>query len=330
MAAGPININILKVPKSANLSFGLAQDKVSARETLSSIAKRKGALAAVNADYFSFKPGGPSGVMVDESIIFSSPINNRSYLGILPGNSYYVDRVAMAATITPAATGKTGIISWINKTRESGSETIFVFSPLFGESTLTEDTGTEVTIRLNGPIAPNKEIEGTVVDVRYGSGNGPIPPDCVVLSSATGSGCAYLNANMVLGDAVKLKFSLEPNWQETTRAIGGGPRLVRGGQANVENEAFTSEQIKGRNARTGIGIDANGNLIVCVVDGKRDFFSIGMSLYELAADLKNRGAVDAMAFDSGGSSTLYFNGAVRNYPTDGAERPISNALLFMP
>lgn len=330
LAAGPVNINILKIPRAANTSFGLGQDKLAAREILSSIARRKGALAAVNADYFSFKPGGPSGVMVDGGIIFSSPINNRSYLGFLAGNSPYIDKVSMAASITPAATGRSGTISWVNKVREKGSDTIFVFSPLFGNSTLTEDTGTEATVRLNGPITPNQEVDGTVIDVRYGSGNSPIPPDCVVLSAAAGSGRDYLTANMVLGDAVRFKFSLEPNWQNETRAIGGGPRLVRNGQADVENEAFTSEQLKGRNARTGVGIDAGGNLIVCVVDGKRDFFSIGMSLYELAADLKSRGAVDAMAFDSGGSSTLYFNGSVKNNPTDGAERPISNALLFLP
>jgi len=326
--AGPMNINVLKVPKAAPVSIklGLAKDRVAARERLSSMAKRKGAIAGVNADFFSLKTGGPSGLMVDDQIL-SSPINNRSYFGILPDKTCFVDRASMSASVT-AATGRAGIIAWLNKYRDRDSDTIYAYTPFYGPSTLTEDTGTEVTIRIDGPVTPSSELTGTVISVQHG-GNSPIPLNCIVLSADSGSGRNYLDGTMRVGDTINLKFYLNP-WQSGAMAIGGGPRLVRAGQVNVESEAFDSSQVKGRGPRTGIGIDPQGNLIVEVIDGRSDCFSIGMTLAELAADLKSRGAVDAMNFDSGGSSTLYFNGDIYNYPSDGSERSISNAILFVP
>lgn len=332
--SGPININVLKVPKAAPVSIelGLAQSKatareqVAARERLSSMAKRKGAIAGVNADFFSLKTGGSSGLMVDDQIL-SSPINSRSYFGILRDKTCFIDRASMSASVI-ASGGRAGIIAWLNKYRDRDSDTIYAYTPFYGPSTLTEDTGTEVTIQIDGAVTPSSELTGTVVDVHLG-GNSPIPLNCIVLSADSGSGRNFLNASMKIGDTVNLKFYLNP-WQSGAAAIGGGPRLVRAGQVNVESEAFSSSQVKGRDPRTGIGIDSQGNLIVEVIDGRSDDFSIGMTLNELAADLKSRGAVDAMNFDSGGSSTLYFNGDVCNYPSDGSERSISNAILFIP
>ncbi|MHB8841406.1 MAG: S-layer homology domain-containing protein [Candidatus Aquicultor sp.] len=326
--SGPININVLKVPKTAPVSIklGLAKDRVAARERLSSMAKRKGAIAGVNADFFSVKTGGSSGLMVDDQIL-SSPINSRSYFGILSDKTCFIDRASMSASVM-AATGRPGIIAWLNKYRDRDSDTIYAYTPFYGPSTLTEDTGTEVSIQIDGAVTPSSELTGTVREVNHG-GNSLIKPNYIVLSADSGSGRNYLDGSMKIGDTVHLKFYLNP-WQSGAAAIGGGPRLVRAGQVNVESEGFDSSQVKGRNPRTGIGIDSQGNLIIEVIDGRSDCFSIGMTLTELAADLKNRGAVDAMNFDSGGSSTLYFNGDVCNYPSDGSERSISNAILFIP
>ena len=52
-----------------------------------------------------------------------------------------------------------------------------------------------------------------------------------------------------------------------------------------------------------------------------------MTNFELAQTMVRLGAVTAMAFDGGGSTTMAFNGTLLNRPS-GAERPISTALLF--
>jgi hypothetical protein len=59
---GPLHINVLKVEKSAPVSFkvALAQNRVTGLEKISSIAKRYGAIAAINGDFFSMLTGGCS------------------------------------------------------------------------------------------------------------------------------------------------------------------------------------------------------------------------------------------------------------------------------
>jgi exopolysaccharide biosynthesis protein len=46
--------------------------------------------------------------------------------------------------------------------------------------------------------------------------------------------------------------------------------------------------------------------------------------------MKDLGAVEALNLDGGGSTTLWMRGHVINRPSDGAERPVSNALLVLP
>ena len=53
-----------------------------------------------------------------------------------------------------------------------------------------------------------------------------------------------------------------------------------------------------------------------------------MTNFELAQALVRFGAVRGMALDSGGSSTLAFEGAVLNSPSDGKERAVSTALML--
>jgi hypothetical protein len=54
-----------------------------------------------------------------------------------------------------------------------------------------------------------------------------------------------------------------------------------------------------------------------------------MTNFELAQTMMRLGAVRAMALDGGGSTTLAFDGAVLNRPSDGRERPISTALMLL-
>jgi exopolysaccharide biosynthesis protein len=326
---GPLHINLLKIEKNAPVTFkvALAQNKVTGLEKISSIARRNGAIAAINGDFFSMSTGGCSGLMIDKQLI-SSPINRRSFLGILSDNTCFISRTAMISYVK-SSQDKKGIISWVNKTRKGLKNAIVCYTPLFGRPTMTDDNGNEAIIKIDGPVTPDTELTGTVLEVRYNKGNTPIPNGCVVLSGI-GSGKTYLGTCLPIGDKVTMKFSLDPNLPSDAKAIGGGPRLVRNGTVRVENEPFMTKQLTGRHPRTGIGIDEKGNLIIEVVDGRMPGFSVGMTLTELAYDLKQHGAIDAMNFDGGGSSTFCFYGAIRNYPCNGAERPVTNALVIIP
>ncbi|HMB93232.1 MAG TPA: phosphodiester glycosidase family protein [Rhodothermales bacterium] len=111
-------------------------------------------------------------------------------------------------------------------------------------------------------------------------------------------------------------------------ALGTGPMLLVGGEMRVTSDAevFFGTSIPEVHPRTAAGITAEGNLIVMVVDGRQEA-SRGVSLEELAALMRDVGAVDALNLDGGGSSTMVVQGVRLNLPTGGeVEREVMSAL----
>lgn len=127
--------------------------------------------------------------------------------------------------------------------------------------------------------------------------------------------------------------------------IGGGERdntpgtlLVQGG-TNLGATARVAPQQ--RHPRTAIGVGRNGrDVILLVVDGRQPYWSVGMTLPELADAMIELGAVDAVNLDGGGSTTLVYrppdgSEKVMNRPSDratpetpGVVRPVANHLGF--
>ena len=129
---------------------------------------------------------------------------------------------------------------------------------------------------------------------------------------------------------VILSYGLSAPWNSMKLAIGGGPKLLHDGLLAIDyKEQFSKAIIERRAPRTAIGIDDVGNLILVVVDG-RQTLSKGLTMLELADLMHSIGARQAMNLDGGGSSTLFLDGKVVNKPSDGHERKVSNAILFMP
>ncbi|CAN9513891.1 unnamed protein product [Ophioblennius macclurei] len=67
-------------------------------------------------------------------------------------------------------------------------------------------------------------------------------------------------------------------------------------------------------ARTAVGHDAEGKLILFHIDGQTGVR--GMTLWEVAEYLKNYGVINAINLDGGGSSTYVVNGSLASYPSD--------------
>jgi len=83
--------------------------------------------------------------------------------------------------------------------------------------------------------------------------------------------------------------------------------------------------------QTALGWTPDNKLILFVCDGRQPEISHGMTYEEVAAALKEFGAVDAIALDGGGSASLVMADAtgdplVLNHPSDGRERPVGNSL----
>jgi exopolysaccharide biosynthesis protein len=85
--------------------------------------------------------------------------------------------------------------------------------------------------------------------------------------------------------------------------------------------------------RTAIGYDRDtGNVLLLVVDGRQSF-SRGYTMVELAEMMIELGADEALNLDGGGSTTMVAHKpggrvAVRNSPSDGAQRKVANGLTI--
>jgi exopolysaccharide biosynthesis protein len=104
-----------------------------------------------------------------------------------------------------------------------------------------------------------------------------------------------------------------------------GPAIVLDSQVadgieDIEVDTnFGNHSIQGEQPRTAVGlIDAN-HLVFVVVDGRSPGYSAGVTMTGMARIMKDLGARTAYNLDGGGSSTMFFNGALVNNPL-GANR----------
>lgn len=99
-----------------------------------------------------------------------------------------------------------------------------------------------------------------------------------------------------------------------------GPSLIQDGavKAGIEDievdTNFGNHSIQGRQPRTAIGVLGPNHLVFVVVDGRSEGYSAGVTMNGLAQIMLDLGALTAYNLDGGGSSTMYFNGALVNKP----------------
>ena len=124
------------------------------------------------------------------------------------------------------------------------------------------------------------------------------------------------------------------NWNDVPDAIGGGPILLKNGQARLtyDEEAFFGSGYEANKPypRTAVGFTADHRLLLFIIDGKQPNWSVGLTLAQLATQMQEFGCTDAMNLDGGGSTTLAVQGSVLNRPSDGRERAVTSILAIVP
>lgn len=115
------------------------------------------------------------------------------------------------------------------------------------------------------------------------------------------------------------------------QVVAGFPSLLEGGRLvgdleMAERPGFAAE----RHPRTAVGFDAVGRrLWFVVLEGRREGFSEGMSLPELAGLFRALRAFDAINLDGGGSSVMVVRGEAVSRPSDAAgQRAVVNGLIL--
>ena len=106
-------------------------------------------------------------------------------------------------------------------------------------------------------------------------------------------------------------------------ALSFGPTLV----VNGKMTPMSGDGGWGIAPRTAIGQRQDGAIILLVIDG-RGVGSLGATLKETQEIMYQLGAVNAMNLDGGKSTTLYYDGEVRNTPSNSmGERAIPTAII---
>ena len=326
---GPVAIHVVRGPRPVGLfrlRTVLSNEAVIGRETVSSMQRRltsQATMVGINGDFYASAKGRPSGIFMRDGVLVTAPNRNRSSAGITLDGLLDVRRVRMFGTWR--GLGQRRPLTALNEAPGAN-----------GISLLTTDWG-PTTPRVRGALTmilspwdralPNADLTASVSDFRQ-NGSAPIAPGTAVLM-ARGTAAEKVLAEAPLGTTVTIRLILQPGWETVGDAIGGGPVLVRDGAPVFRaNEAFTTYQLAPRHPRTGVGQLADGRIILVVVDGRQSGYSVGMTTFEMAQTMARLGAVRAMQLDGGGSSTVAFDGAVLNRPSDGRERPISDALML--
>jgi hypothetical protein len=208
---------------------------------------------------------------------------------------------------------------------------VVLYTPAIGTTTKTPKGRELVLEAAEGsrwlPLQLNRTYTARVREENL-EGNSPLTTDCMVLS--IGRQMLRQFAAVKPGSVLQISTACSPTLTGVQAALSGGPALVLEGKrqkvrASIDDAYELSSMVE-RHPRTAFGWNERCFFLV-VVDGRQRDLSVGMTLDELSAYLLKLGCKMALNLDGGGSSTLWFDGEVRNEPCDGYERAVANGLL---
>ncbi len=331
---GPIAVYLLKLdPNRVRLTDTLATGEVLGYDTVTNIAARHNAVAAINGGYFNRVNGEPVGVLKIGSELVS---DYRIVRGVVLIHSprtgpttLEFEQLSVHMELVFKAAAKTWRvpIDGVDTTRERGK--LMLYTPRYHADTDTAATGTEWALDGN-PLH--------VVNLRRLAGHTPIPPHGAVLSYG---GTDLPPALAALTNDVRV--TLETVWTtlngtpaqhlDQAESIVNGAGLLRLHGKTMTNwdegEGLNAEAfINTRHPRTLIGVDASGTIWMGAIDGRQNDYSLGMTLPELARLAERLQLQDALNLDGGGSTTMVVKGRIVNKPSDPTgPRLVSDAVL---
>ncbi|MED0676079.1 phosphodiester glycosidase family protein [Aneurinibacillus thermoaerophilus] len=286
--------------------------KLTVRQNVKKMADERGAIAAINADFFRMdRKGAPFGIVLDRGKLVSSmgKINNWYSFGLLNDKTAIVSHLGFKGTVQ-APDGTTAIIQGVNKEEynptndKSHLNKINLYTADFGYTSLGAIKGYEDAVEI---LVVNDQVK----DMRVGNPVGYTIPQGGYVLWGHGVGKQYLMSHFKVGDPVKVTLQTTTDFpigdRELYSAVGGHMLLVKNGQALSK---IPSDYIGGYQPRTAFGVSQDGKtLYMVVVEGPSK--SRGVTLDELAQLMKQLGAYNAANLDGGGSTTM-----VARYPGD--------------
>lgn len=329
--SGPNQLNLIRVDAQTAATI----DVVPAGNTLPSYAKtsvmgaNNNAVVAVNGD-FGLSPGRPGHALAqDGELLQTSPLgaDGKNFAARYDKTGGYIGGQNLRIKIKdPSAANPISVDLWNDA--EPGNSEVAGYTSFGG--TVSEPPKKACSARLltAGPLTWSP-VDGvrrdyTVDERRCGALEMSLNSGIVIATPSAGSRTAEVNG-LTVGETVEVSWTF--GWPSVLDSVGGSPVLIEGGQIVVEN---CSSYLCDQHPRTAVGIASDGDILIAQIDGRSNL-SVGMTLLQLAREMRDRGAVWAMNLDGGGSSTMWIDGkGVVNTPSEDHERSVTNALLVLP
>lgn len=326
-AAGPIAVHVVAIaPHRSDVKVAEVQafDALQSRgETIGSMAKRTGAVAGVNGDYFDIgNTNRPTNIVVRDGVLLQMP--RKRYALAIERDGYpqitefsFSGRAAMGGQDVP--------LDGVNQLPAPNGGTVLI-TPDFG-SVPANDDRTLVALQPLGGTPPIARYRVTEI-----ADNLKTQPPGYYLGIGPN---AYGSVNLpAAGDVVAIEGDLSPlGLGNVVTAIGGGPLILHAGSWYDDEDGPRGGEYEKRIPCSGAAISSDGTLFLLEVDGRQPAVSVGLTRREFAALMRALGATEGMAFDGGGSSTMVARrlgdpvAEMVNSPSDGRERPVANGIF---
>jgi Phosphodiester glycosidase len=326
-----------------------------ASAALGSVAATNGGFFTIDAPAVNFVGGVDTGLSAQNGVVESLADGDRAAAVFDGQNRLRVLNVSSSAALR-ASDGSSTRVLGVNRlpgvaedcgvagfaptdeprqnTVCSGSNDVVVFTPQFGAPLPPAPS--------SGPaLQVVVDPQGRVVSA--GTPGGTLPAgDWAV--QAIGADEAWLASHAKAGSRLSVSEQLRTGRGQPLRLNPGttvtsaGPLLLRNGRSAIDAVAegvldprdlndYTFSAY--RHARTMIGVDRQGRILLATVDGIPGV-SEGMTLTEEAALMRSLGAVDAMNLDGGGSTQFASFGQVLDDPSSSPLRPVGDTVEAVP
>lgn len=339
-STGPLTINTAFIALDRDdIRIEVEKGKASlyGQERLPDMMRRVGEpesrpLVAVNADFWG-TGGVPIGPFVDEGTIWKGPWRGeggrtRSAFAFDDKGNIALGPLTWSITVKGPAAGQEITIERVNAVEDETQFALFTW--VAGEKVKEPGPGQR-------QVVLKAESEEWL----------PNAPLAVTVTSVNGSEKAVTDRHTLLlhlpepipewmteGASLTIDAKVDDLPGKVLAVVGGLPRIVHKGrnvaQEQIREEAGGQSFATDLHPRTAIGLlKDHRTLVVVAVDGRQPRKSIGINLIDLADYMMGIGCTEAMNLDGGGSTTMFAENQVSNFPSDaGGPRAVSNAILF--
>lgn len=313
---GYVDMHVLRVDvTNRHVAFAPLVRRLAQRSPLSQLAGGKSTLvAATNTGYFDFEAGAPIGPLVDRTHPWISSTTKATVVGFGTTGLLQAGDISLSGTIT---TGRN------ITTRLAG---LNVLKPGTGVTAYTSRWGSE-HVTLPRDAVTRYVSSGRVSSALGRSDVAPTARGGYLLVARGTAATSWLTSLKTRAAATVSTKVTSTTPKPFSLAYGVGSQLVHHG---VEGSSFTCRRRYPQPARTAIGYaDGGRTLILGLVADDPGAPMHGLDSAQMARFMKDLGAREAYLFDGSGSTELLARLqsnpsalSLRNYPADGAERPM--------